>query len=393
MDILYVVDNNVDTIGGEQESTKIILNEMKKQHHIGLVQPGKPPKKCRQIESFTLTGTPKLKQLVKKPWRFLGYINRMRKIIRGKRPELIHSHAQASFFIVALLKFLRLIPQSNVVVHTERGLYSKYGKPVKLLFYLFLKKADVLVTTTKHNRDMWKEGLEKFKYSRRLDFRVIENTAGELYEDQTAGHSGEKELHVGFAGRYAGWKNWPLAVDISQGLEERFPGKVKVSMAVGCHEQPCFEAVEAIFKDMNELLGSRFDGKINTPFEDMRRFYSDINYFVLTSDPDTESFGRTLVEAMASRTIVFTTNAGGSEEVVGKDDNVGRTAEDFVEKIARFYTDNAAAEQEKQRSVERAKQTYSTENNISKHIRLYEDKLMEKDVSKALAASDKRVVE
>jgi glycosyltransferase involved in cell wall biosynthesis len=376
MKILFITDNNLDTIGGEQESTKIILNDMKHKHAVGVLQPGEAPENPEGVEYFELTKTKKLKELVKKsPVLFMKYIWKAKTFIREKKPEVIHSQAQASFFMVSLFIYLRLIPKSTVLIHTERGLHSKYNLPIKLIFYIFLKNADVLVTTTHHNREMWMEGLKKFKYGRALEYRVIENTAGELFEDEAPPEENEDRIHVGFAGRYADWKDWPLAAEIAESLEAKFGEKLTVSMIVGCYEPHTYEATEEMFASMRNLLGDRFYGRINATLEEMSEFYSAMDFYILTSKPDTESFGRTLVEAMSKHTVVLTTNSGGAEEVVGKEENVGRCADDFVTRIMDFYEDERAMKEEKKRNLLRVRAKYSVDNNINKHAALYESKL------------------
>ena len=128
-----------------------------------------------------------------------------------------------------------------------------------------------------------------------------------------------------------------------------------------------------MFTKMKSLLGERFEGKINIDISEMNKFYYDLDFFILTSKHNTESFGRTLVEAMSRKTIVLTTNSGGSVEVVGNKNNVCETADDFIKKIVEYYNNRNLMEEEKEKSFKRVREKYSLKNNVNKHIRMYKN--------------------
>src|SRR5699024_9633284 len=118
-----------------------------------------------------------------------------------------------------------------------------------------------------------------------------------------------------------------------------------------------------MFDDMQKLLSKRFEGKINIDLVEMDKFYYDIDVFILTSNYNTESFGRTLVEAMSRRTVVLTTNAGGAVEVVDNLDNVCKIPEEFVDKTLEFYNNKLKMEREKELNLKRVRKKYSLDNN------------------------------
>lgn len=373
VDILLMGDNGLDTVGGEQESTKIIINGSKDKYSLGVIQPGKVSKPKPGVEYFDLTEHTRIKHLAKNPLEFIRYILKIKKIINNNKPEVIHTQAQVSFFIVALLKKIRLISKENYLIHTERGLYTKYNKPFKHLFHFFMKELNTLVTTTEFNMKYWREALEEKGFS--LDYKIIENTAGDLFEayDEEVGKVDDGILTLGFAGRYTAWKNWPLAVEIAEKLNKILGDSLHVKMAIGCLDEKALEETKAMYNKLEQTFGSRFDGKINITLEEMDKFYYDIDVFILTSNHNTESFGRTLVEAMSRKTIVLTTDAGGSVEVVGNKNNVHKTADEFVDKVMKFFKNKNEIAEEKERNMRRVREVYSLENNLSKHLEMYEE--------------------
>ena len=372
LDVLIMTDNNLDSVGGEQESTKIIINGIKDKYSIAIIQPGNISNPVSNVVYYELTKFTRIKHLVKRPISFIRYILKAKNIINSRKPKIIHTQAQVSFLIVALLKKLRVI-NKVFLIHTERGLYTKYNKFFKWLFCFFMDETNILVTTTEFNMKYWKMALKTKGVQ--LEYRVIENTAGKLFEeyDELLKKRDDKTLAIGFAGRYADWKNWPLAVEISEKLNFILGNKLKVTMAVGSLDEKALEKTKKMFNLMKKKFGNRFDGKINISLEEMDKFYYDIDIFILTSKYNTESFGRTLVEAMSRKNVVLTTDAGGSVEVVNNHNNVCRTADEFIERIMVFYMDKKKMNDEKERNLKRVSNVYSLDNNITKHIKMYED--------------------
>ncbi|MFA9457611.1 NAD-dependent epimerase/dehydratase family protein [Halalkalibacter sp. AB-rgal2] len=371
IDVLIMSDNSLETVGGEQESTKIIINGVKDSFHISVIQPGQISKPVYGVDYHIITKKTRIKHLIKNPIAFLLYIAKVRNYINKKRPAVIHTQAQVSFFIVALLKKLKLIPKRIRIVHTERGLFTKYNNFFKRIFYSFIKELDVLVTTTTFNMKHWKEAIQNKGIQ--VEFKVIENTAGELFEiyDPKLVKESNDTIVIGFAGRYCDWKNWPLAVEISKGLNGKLGEKLQVKMAVGCLDEASRLDTEKMFGAMKEMIGERFEGKINIDLKEMDKFYYDIDFFVLTSNYNTESFGRTLVEAMSRGTVVLTTDSGGSVEVVGDDDYVCKGVNDFVERIYTIFLDQNLMKDQKISNLKYVNEKYSLNNNVNKHNTLY----------------------
>jgi len=377
LDILLMNDNNLEVVGGAEQSTKIIMESINNKYKTGIIAPGEMNEENIKVNNFfSITKYTRLKHLIKNPLLFLKYVLDIRKIILKTKPKVIHTQAQASFFIVAFLKKMRLIPSNIYLIHTERGLFTKYTNRVKNIFYFFFKDLDVLITTTNFNMKYWKNILKTEKIS--LDYRIIENTAGKLFEtlDEKYIVDDSDKLTIGFSGRYADWKNWPLAVEIVEELDKIIGDKLKVKMTVGCLDKNSLDKTQSMFNHLKKRLGKRFMGEINVDFDQMNEFYYDVDIFILTSDYNTESFGRTLVEAMSRKTAVLTTNAGGSVEVVGNKNNVCNSTDEFVNRILYFYkSNNNELEFEKEKNLERVKQKYSLKNNIEKHEKLYSEYL------------------
>lgn len=371
IDILILSDNGLETVGGEQESTKIIINGVKDEFKLGVIQPGKVENKSSNVKYYDMTEKTRIKHLIKNPFAFINYINNVRKIIKKDKPRIIHTQAQVSFFIVGLLSKLKLIPKSIEFIHTERGLYTKYNTFFKRLFIFFMKELNTLVTTTEFNMKHWKQALKGKGYPK--NFTIIENTAGELFEtyDPSRKRKDDGKFVLGFAGRYADWKNWPLAVEISEKLKDKIGDNLVVKMAVGCLDESSLKATKEMFNYMSKLLGDNFEGQINMTLEEMDQFYYDLDAFILTSDYNTESFGRTLVEAMSRKVVVLSTNAGGPVEIIRNTKNILKNSDEFINRLMIFYKNKSMLHSETGRNQQIVESYYSLENNITKHKSLY----------------------
>lgn len=372
MKILILEDNNLNTVGGAQESTKIIISGIKKTYKVSVIQPGNLEIKEDNIKYYELTNYTRIKHFAKNPLVFLKYIRDIKNIINKNEYNVIHTQGQVSLFIVALLKKTKLISKKSVLIHTERGLYSKYNYLIKSIFSLFLKEINYFITTTEYNLELWKNLIAKRNDN--IKMKVIENTAGksfEIYDQKLC--KNRDNICIGFSGRYCEWKNWQLAVEICEKLNNIIGDKLNVNMAVGCLDENSTQKTIKMFNKLEEKLQERFKGYINIDMNKMSTFYYDLDFFVLTSKPNTESFGRTLVEAMSRRNIVLTTNSGGSTEVVANKKDICETSDEFVDRILKYINNANDMENQKNENLKKVRNQYSYKNNIDKHIKLYQE--------------------
>lgn len=368
-DLVIINDNNLGFLGGERESQLIIINGIKDQIKTALIQPGEFTEKIDNVDVYWRTKSLRMKHLIKRPFAFLSYIFKIGKLIRDISPKVIHSNSQVSFFMVSLLKRFRLISRDIKLIHTDRGLYTKYNGFFRNLFHFSFKYLDVLVTTTQFNANCWKEANRKKKLT--LVYETIGNTAGEIYETiDESKVSSNKYLTIGFAGRMCDWKDWPLAERICDEVNKLVPD-AHFTMYVSCFDDEDKSTTQSMFSRMQVKFGSRFLGRINVPFHEMEDFYYDIDVYVLTSWPKSESFGRTIVEAMSRKTAILTTDAGGSPEVVNDPDTVCYADIDFAKKIEKWDNDRALLDWHKSKNLSRVKSEYTLEKNVANYKRLY----------------------
>ncbi|TXR35467.1 glycosyltransferase family 4 protein [Ectopseudomonas mendocina] len=369
MKIMYLVDNNLGTVGGEQESTKIIIKGMIANGvDVSVVQPGAHDESIPKSSQVYLVKDDRLKKVFKNPLLFIYYFFRVFGCVRSFDPRVIHTQAQVSFFIISLGRMLKLVPKHIVFIHTERGIYTKYNAFFRLAFMFFMRQLNALVCTTEANKDMWSEALSRL--NRDIDISVIHNTAGASYISSGEKSFDDNVLALGFAGRYCDWKNWPLAEEVLCSLFTKTP-KLQANMAIGCLDQSSLDSTQAMFCRLKALMGDKFDGVINMPSSKMIDFYKNIDFFILTSWPGAESFGRTVVEAMSFGCVVFVTEGGGPPEVIGDPYFVFKDIDELVEKILTISRNKSLALTISEKNINRAHGYYSLSSNIQRHLDLY----------------------
>src|SRR5699024_3738675 len=142
-------------------------------------------------------------------------------------------------------------------------------------------------------------------------------------------------------------------------------------MAVGSLDKRSEIKTNNMFMYLRGKLGSTFEGFVNIELEQMDEIYYETDVFILTSKHRSESFGRTIVEAMSRKCVVLTTDAGGPSEVVKNRYDIYNTHMEFVNRIMEMYNNPGIMEKDKQLNFERFKGKYSLQNNIEKHLQIY----------------------
>ena len=166
------------------------------------------------------------------------------------------------------------------------------------------------------------------------------------------------------------WKDWPLAERICDEVDKLVPNAHFV-MYVSCFEDSDKTATQDMFSRMESKFGNRFSGRINVPFCEMEDFYYNIDVYILTSWPKSESFGRTIVEAMSRKTAVLTTDAGGAVEVVNNHNTVCKQVADFAKIINDWDKNRTLLNEHKDKNLSRVKLEYTLEKNIENYKQLY----------------------
>src|SRR5699024_3784630 len=241
-------------IGGAQLSSNIILNGLKDgDYNLGVIQPGKNSSKLENVEYFEIGDFKSIKTVARHPFKFINYIKQVKNILNREKPSIVHTQAQANFFVVAFLKKLHLISKDTYIIHTERGLYVKYNAFIQQVLRFMMNELNTLVTTTQFNMEYWQAALENWNISLD-DYKINENTAGEHFESYVEDYDSpyKDKLVLGFVGRWNYVKNWPLAKEIALITNEKLGENLMVKMALSCDDKEAEKEAKQYFKQLED---------------------------------------------------------------------------------------------------------------------------------------------
>ncbi len=363
--IAYLLEYPLDLPGGAQMSTESLC--------MGLVENGEfePVVVCPHLLS---------KKAEDYPFRIMTYdmgekripnllmrIMAFRRILGKLKPEIVHIQMPESLITYGLCLRKSGKRGGSKLIFTDRGLFYGYRKHSMTLMQMTLKKADLMLTTTEFNRQMWLDGSK---------VRPIEKVANTISEKFTAfdpslrKETGEM-LTLGLAGRICEEKNWPFAVSLIQKIAQAGV-KFKVNLVLSVFEKGDDEQVKKIIEGITEAIGEEnLEFHQDYSQQEMQRYYYGLDIFIMTSQ--FESFGKAAVEAMSRGCAVISTEVGGLPEVVGRKENLytENTPEIAVEYIKRADRDREFLKAEQEYFLARFRDNFSQDRCLRDHLEIY----------------------
>ncbi len=139
----------------------------------------------------------------------------------------------------------------------------------------------------------------------------------------------------------------------------------------GSHEKEYKELVKSLeIESKTEFTG-------NVSHSDIAKFHDQLDIFVGLSILDSESFGVSLVEAMASGAFVVASDVPGYREVLTENNNLGllvarKSVEEAVKAMRTIVDDPDAAKNRSLMAVESIRNRYEWKNNLDLMLDVYE---------------------
>lgn len=117
-----------------------------------------------------------------------------------------------------------------------------------------------------------------------------------------------------------------------------------------------------------------FTGRIS--FDEIAGYHRSIDIFACLSILDSESFGVSVVEAMASKSFIVASKVAGFNEVMGANNNCGlmvtkESVEEAADAIITIINDPDAAQTRADNARNRACDLYNWDNNVKQMINVY----------------------
>lgn len=369
--ILFISDFSFKIPGGAQKSMEIIMNGLSNEYEFYVVMPGKKYDcsnekfKCIFIEEYeTLLANESLI----KTYRLLKILN---KIIKDINPDIIHPHMVSGMSLIEVLTLLGLIKCKTI--YTERGVADQYSKVNRFLIKKMCKNFSKVVTTTEYNKNLYFDLYQCHKD--KID--VIPNTAGPLFERNIKKNSENLKLNIMFNARLVYNKNWDLSFEIIKWLSENYDFNYTVIVGTDNTEESKKQYENLAKKTRESIKKGNFYIDSNLSLSQLYELYNKSDIFIMTSR--SESFGRTALEAMATKNVIFATNIDGLSEVIGNEEYLFKDLKEFKNKFLNFMKKNL--KEEKEKFYNRFIQNYSLDTNLKLYKELYDNILFGKNKS------------
>lgn len=300
-----------------------------------------------------------------KPIQWLKLAYYVRIIIKTYNPDIIHCQMPKVAMAVSVLKKIRLIDKNIILIYTDREHFATLKKKHRLVYKCLIgKEYDAVICLSQINAEFWKKVVPT------VQTEVIPNSAGRSYECSEIKSNiskQEKTLNILFAGRMDPVKNWELALEIisltaNQGIH------CSVILSCKTSEKDQCEIYEIAAKE----TGADVTFYYNLKESEMISMFDKADIFVITSF--SESFGRTIVEAMSRKCIVLGTTGGAIPEVIGDKENIlSYNSYDFIRRI-NYYRDNPnSLKTDKEKCYKRFIENYTIDICGKKTLSLYQE--------------------
>jgi glycosyltransferase involved in cell wall biosynthesis len=320
------------------------------------------------------------------PARDLLATFRLARILRERRPHILHTHTAKAGAIGRLAVLLAGRARPPVVVHTFHGhvLRGYFGRvragAFRLVERLLARVADALIAVSPEVRDdlvaLKVAPASKFTVIR-LGIRLDERLSGRGAREETRralGIAGDR-FAVGWIGRMTAVKRADDVLRAFALLRER--GVDACLCMVG--DGPDHDGAEQLAGELGIVRDCLFTGYQ----EDVGAFFSAFDVFVLPSA--NEGTPVTAIEALAGGCPVVATRVGGVPDVV-RDGEDGFLVDpgavgDLADRLARLAADPALRARMGAAGRERVVARYSVDRLIDDVDRLYRDLLARKGVA------------
>lgn len=291
---------------------------------------------------------------------YIKYVSILKKIIKHFEPDILHAHYATSYGLVgALANFHPFIISSwgsDVMKFPNKNFVAK-----SILKYNF-KKADLLCATSytieEYINQVIPMPVTVIPFG--IDINIFKPKKVEsLFK--------ENDFVLGSIKPIESLYNTDILIKSFSKLLPKYDNLKLVIIGEGTERQ----ALEKLCKDLNISENVVFTGRI--PFKEISNYYNMID--ILVNISEYESFGVSVVEAMACGTPVVVTNVGGLKEVV-KDDSVGLKVnvgdvDDTVKAIERLMTDKTLYNEIAINARKHVIEKYNWEDNLKQMIDEY----------------------
>jgi glycosyltransferase involved in cell wall biosynthesis len=236
------------------------------------------------------------------------------KILKKEKPDIVHTHTAKAGTLGRLAAWFAGVPE---IYHTFHGnIFKGYFSPLKTKVFIAIEKflaaisTRIIVISEKQRDEIAglkiapQNKLEIVKLG--FDFEnVLPQESDKGTFKKQFGYS-EDDILIGIVGRVTAIKNHYLFLDIAEKLSKLFPNVKFPIIGDGDLREEIQEEIDK--RKLNNTV------KITGFLTNLKPVYADLNYVTLTSK--NEGTPVALIEAMACKKVVLSTNVGGVSDFI-----------------------------------------------------------------------------
>lgn len=299
---------------------------------------------------------------------YLKHVKKLKEVIQIFKPDILHAHYATSYGLVgALAKFHPLVISAwgtDVMKFPQKSFVNK-----AILKYN-LKKADAICATSYtidgYLKPVTNKTVNVIPFGVDVDLFKRKTPEGSLFDSQT--------FVFGCVKSHEKLYNLDITITSFAKLAAKFPDKKMKLMLVGeGSETSKLKLLAEELKISNHVV---FTGRV--PFGQISNYYNMLD--VLINISEYESFGVSVIEAMACEKAVIVTNTGGLKEIVentlyGELVEVGNT-EQTVAAMEKYLLNPELAEMAGTNGRQKVLAKYNWHDNILQMISVYKQLLI-----------------
>lgn len=298
--------------------------------------------------------------------KYLNYLKPLRKKIKEFNPDIVHAHYATSYGLLAILSRFKVVGVSvwgsDVYDFPKQNFLFK-----RLLEYIFTKATFICSTSycmknealnyTNKSIIVTPFGIDVEKFNR---------------QDNDLPFSNSNEITIGNIKALETKYGAEILIKSFYEVVNHFPEKNFKLYLIGDGSQK--ENYVRLCSNLGISDHVIFISRI--AHSEIAKWHKKIDIFVSLSILDSESFGVSLVEAMASKSCVIATSVAGFKEVLGEDDTLGKivTKNSVLEAsqaLIDIIDNPTLALQKVEKARERVVNLYNWKYNVKQMIDVY----------------------
>ncbi|MBS4033791.1 MAG: glycosyltransferase [Ignavibacterium sp.] len=320
-----------------------------------------------KFEFFTLKLSPNLRMRNDKQFSKLNYlkaVNRVKKIIRESRPDILHAHYASSYGLIgSLTKFHPFILS---VWGADIFNFPEQSPLHKAIIKYNLSKADRILSTSV----VMKSQTQKYT-TKNIEVTPFGIDKNSFKAFKVNGIFSPKDIVIGTIKSLEQKYGIEFLVKAFHKIKNKYPDKSLKLLIVGIGSQEKY--LKQLVNELGLEKDTTFTGFIK--HNEIPKYHNMIDIFVSASIDDSESFGVAILEASACEKPVIVSNVGGLPEVVenGKTGIVvePKSTSEIFEAISKLIDNPELAQKMGANGRMRVLEKYTWDYSVEKMISVY----------------------